>query len=234
MMTVRENVMKRVSVFVLAALLGFAQVGRAGDNHDTTSGDVTVTATGGAGGAGGRADSDAVAFGGNASNRNDVDTNVKTNVDTDVRNSANSGSFSGASSNQKQGQGQFQGQGQSSEQGQNQGISAFNGNTTTVEAPDVKAMGKELAKHASSSAEVRSDSKGGDSPCGDSTGLSAQAGLGGAGFATTSETCKAFRLQRLQATDTEGSVSTTLAGITYYVGWFPRTVLHVATFGVLN
>lgn len=224
-MTVWEKTMKRVSVFVLAALLGFANVAGATNPVVDDSIHNSASATGGAGG---RADADAVGvgFGGDASNKTNVDTDVNTKVNTDVRNSANSGSFSGASSNQKQGQGQ--------DQGQAQGINAFNGNTTTVEAPNVKGMGKELAKHASSSAEVRSDSKGGDSPCGDSTGLSAQAGLGGAGFATTSETCKAFRLQRLQATDTTGSVSTTLASITYYVGWFPRTVLHVATFGVLN
>lgn len=208
-MTVWETIMKRVNVFVIAALLGFANV--AGATNPVVDDSIHNSATGGSATAnGGRSDSDATAV-----NQTDVD----------VRNSANSGSFSGASSNQKQSQGQGQDQAQ--------GISAFNGNTTTVEAPDVKGMGKELAKHASSAAEVRSDSKTGDSPCGDSTGLSAQAGLGGAGFATTSETCKAFRLQRLEAGD-PAAVSTTLAEITYFVGWLPRTVLHVASFGVLN
>lgn len=220
--------MKHVNVYLLAALLGVASPAFATNNGvgNECQGNSCGAqgGAGGAGGAGGHADATAVGVGGSASNRTDVD------VDASTRSSATSGSVSGASSRQ----GQLQGQQQGQEQSNSQGISAFNGNTTTVEAPDVKGMGKELAKHASSAAEVRSDSKGGDSPCGDSTGLSAQAGLGGAGFATTSETCKAFRLQRLQATDSTGSVSTTLAGITYYVGWFPRTVLHVASFGILN
>lgn len=226
--------MKHVSVFVLAAILGLASIGRADSTHTTTSGgDVTVTATGGAGGAGGRADSDAsatgIGFGGSASNRNDVDTKV--NTDVDVRNSANSGSFSGASSDQKQGQiqGQEQGQSQSNEQG----INAFNGNTTTVEAPDVKGMGKELAKHASSAAEVRSSSSAQISPCGDASGLSAQAGLFGGALATVPETCRAARLQALETVD-NGSFSTTLAQVTYYGGWFPRFMLHIVTAGVLN
>lgn len=220
---------KTGAMIVLAGALALAPAAFADSTHTTTSGgDVNVTATGGAGGAGGRADADAtgIGFGGSASNRNDVDTSVKTDVD--VRNSANSGSFSGASSNQKQ--------------GQEQGISAFNGNTTTVEAPDVKGMGKELAKHASSAAEVRSGSAPDMSPCGDSTGLSAQAGVLGGGFATVSETCRAFRLQVLEArtiTKVEGKkdevpVATRLAEVSYYVGWLPRLALHLASFGVLN
>jgi hypothetical protein len=217
--------MKHVNVYLLAALLGVASPAFATNNGvgNECQGNSCGAqgGAGGAGGAGGHADATAVGVGGSASNRTDVD------VDASTRSSATS--VSGASSRQ----GQLQGQQQGQEQSNSQGISAFNGNTTTVEAPDVKGMGKELAKHASSSAEVRSDSKGGDSPCGDSTGLSAQAGLGGAGFATTSETCKAFRLQRLQATD-NGSVSTTLAQITYFVGFPFRLVLHVASFGVLN
>lgn len=199
--------MKHVNVFVLAALLGLANVAGAtnpiADSHDNNSVNATATANGG------KADADAtgVGFGGDASNK------------TDVRNSAK------------------QGQSQTSENYQGINID------TNVEAPDVKGMGRELAKHASSAAEVRSDSKTDMSPCGDSTGLSAQAGVLGGGFATVSETCRAFRLQVLEArtttpatedTDAVVPVATRLAEISYFVGWFPRLVLHVASFGVLN
>lgn len=196
--------MKHINILVLAALLGAASVAMA--NPPLVDDSIHNSANGGS-----------------ASNHTDVDVN------TSVHNSATAGSASSA----RQDQGQVQGQ--SEKQGQAQGISAFNGNTTTVEAPDVKGMGKELAKHADSAARSESSSSAQMSPCGDATGLSAQAGLGGVGFATTSETCKAFRLQVLEAMSEKGApVSTTLAEITYFVGWPFRTVLHVASFGVLN
>jgi hypothetical protein len=128
---------------------------------------------------------------------------------------------------------QEQGQEQEQYQGQGQGISAFNGNTTTVEAPDVKGMGSELAKHADSAGDVRSNSNPATSPCGDSTGLSGQVGVAGGGLATVTETCRAFRLQMLETVSPD-SYSTKLAEITHFVGWFPRMLLHVASFGVLN
>ena len=118
-------------------------------------------------------------------------------------------------------------------QGQLQGINAFNGNTTTVEAPDVKGMGSELAKHAETAGDVRSMSNPDVSPCGDSTGLSGQVGVAGGGLATVTETCRAYRLEVLNKVAPE-STATKLARITHFVGWLPRTVLHVASFGVLN
>jgi hypothetical protein len=60
-----------------------------------------------------------------------------------------------------------------------------------------------------------------------------QTGVAGGGMATITEACRAFRLQTLQAIG-KGSFSTTLATITHYAGWLPRTILHVVSFGVLN
>ena len=143
--------------------------------------------------------------------------------------SANSESESTSVAIQGQAQGQFQGQ----DQGQAQGISAFNGNTTTVEAPDVKGMGSELAKHAESAGDVRSNSNPEVSPCGDSTGLSGQVGVAGGGLATVTETCRAYRLEVLTKVSPD-TMSTKLARFTHFAGWLPRTLLHVASFGVLN
>ena len=124
-------------------------------------------------------------------------------------------------------------QGQLQGQAQGQGISAFNGNTTTVEAPDMKGMGEQLKNHAESAGDVRSNSNPDVSPCGDSTGLSGQAGVVGAGLATVSETCRAYRLEVLEKVSPDAT-TTKLARITHLVGWLPRTLLHVASFGVLN
>jgi hypothetical protein len=124
-------------------------------------------------------------------------------------------------------------QGQLQGQAQGQGISAFNGNTTTVEAPDVKALGEQLKNHAETAGDVRSNSNPVTSPCGDSTGLSGQVGVAGGGLATVSETCRAFRIQMLETVNPDAT-STKLAKVTHFVGWLPRTILHVASFGVLN
>jgi hypothetical protein len=229
-----------MSAVALALFLGIAPGAFADSTHTTTSGgDVTVTATGGAGGDGGSAHSDAnsnatgIGFGGDASNRTNVDTNVKnTNVNG---NSNRNTSVSGASSNQKQGQGQDQGQSQDSFQ--QQGISAFNGNTTTVEAPDVKGMGKELAKHADEAARSQALSGGNITPCGDVQGAAGQGGLFGFSVGTVSETCKAFRLQQLEALNAERKsvpYSTRLAETEYYVAFLPRLVLNICSFGILN
>ena len=172
---------------------------------------------GGQGGDGGNGGSSNVVGSGNSasSNRND--------------NSAVSVSGSSAQQRQGQAQGQFQGQ----DQGQAQGISAFNGNTTTVEAPDVKSMAEELTKHAESAGDVRSNSNPEVSPCGDSTGLSGQVGVAGGGLATVTETCRAYRLEVLTKVSPD-TMSTKLARFTHFAGWLPRTLLHVASFGVLN
>lgn len=116
---------------------------------------------------------------------------------------------------------------------QAQGINAFNGNSTIVEAPDMKGMGSELAKHAASAGDVRSHSNPEISPCGDSSGLSGQVGVAGGGLATVTETCRAYRLEVLTKVSPDAT-STKLARFTHFVGWLPRTLLHVASFGVLN
>ena len=182
------------------------------DSHDTnTTTTSSAVANGGNGGS--------VIGSGNSANSNRNDNS------NENRNSALSESESKATavSAQEQGQGQLQGQ----------GISAFNGNTTTVEAADVKGMASEFAKHAESAGDVRSNSNPATSPCGDSTGLSGQVGVAGGGLATVTETCRAFRIQMLEAVNPDAT-STKLAKITHFVGWLPRTLLHVASFGVLN
>lgn len=224
--------MKHVlSVIALSAILGVAP-GAFADSSHTSGSDVTVNAQGGAGGAGGKGgDASSFAAGGDASNHTSVDTDVRNSNTNYNGNSNRNSSRSGASSNQSQGQDQGQ------EQGQNQGITAFNGNTTTVEAPDVKGMGKELAKHADSAARSQALSGGNVTPCGDVQGAAGQGGLFGFSIGTVSETCKAFRLQQLEALNAERKsvpFSTRLAETSYYVAFLPRLVLNVCSFGILN
>lgn len=217
--------MKHVNMFVLAALLGLAAPAFATNNGvgnecqgNSCGAQGGNGGNGGNGGAGGSSHSDAtgVGIGGGA------DVDVRTSVDTDVRNSANSGSFSGASSNQRQGQEQGQ------EQSNSQGISAFNGNTTTVEAPDVKGMGKALAQHASSAAEVRGQSSDGETPCGDVSGISAQSGLFGGAFAVPSVACQTFRHEKLQ--DLYGDRASAKAEAVLF--WFPGFLVRLVTYPI--
>ena len=91
----------------------------------------------------------------------------------------------------------------------------------------------ELLNHAESAPAASSFSEAAESPCGDATGMSGQTGIVGGGIGTITETCRAYRLQRLQAGEPE-ALSTKLAAITHFAGWFPRFLLHVASFGVLN
>jgi hypothetical protein len=160
--------MKRVSMFVLAAVLGFAPISHANSEHDT-SGDVTVSAQGGAGGHA-SAESTAVGVGGNASNRTEVD----------VHNTAN----------------QFQEQGQ--DQGQNQGIDAFNNNKTVVN-PDVhvKYDGRTHAESAPESRGMTTGSD--TTVCGAVGGASAQTGVFGGGISSESFACLATKHSVYQA-----------------------------------
>jgi len=91
----------------------------------------------------------------------------------------------------------------------------------------------ELKNQAQTASDANSFSNPGKTPCGDSSGLSAQTGVAGGGLATIPETCRAYRLQRLQASAPD-DLSTKLATITHLAGWFPRLLLHVASCGVLN
>lgn len=178
--------MKHVSILVLSAVLGFANVSLADSTHTTSGGDVTVTATGGAGGAGGRSDANAIGFGGNASNRTDVDTNV-----------------------------------------QNANVSGYFVETN-VAAPDVKGMGKELQKHASSAAEVRGQSSDGETPCGDVSGISAQSGIFGGAFAVPSVACQTFRHEKLQ--DLYGDRASVKAEAVLF--WFPGFLVRLVTYPI--
>ena len=210
--------------FILVGFIGLAPMIAMADNngqgnqcqgnscgvHGGNGGNGGQGGNGGNGGVG-NGGSSSVFGSGNSSNSN--------------RNDNSAVSLSGADARSQASQGQVQGQGQ--------GISAFNGNTTTVEAADVKGMGEQLKNHAESAGDVRSNSNPDVSPCGDSTGLSGQAGVVGAGLATVSETCRAYRLEVLEKVS-PGATTTKLARITHFAGWLPRTLLHVASFGVLN
>ncbi len=174
----------------------------------------------------------------------DVDVDVDTDVDTDVEIGNGLGNFSpsakgyggdarayGGDSDQGQMQGQMQGQ----------GFIHSDDDTTIVDAnpsEGLKELGKEqrraAERHAESAADVRATSMPNNTPCGDTTGLSAQTGVAGGSLATVPEVCRAYRLQLLRSSEDERSFSTTLATITHYAGWFPRLVLHVGSLGVLN
>ncbi len=118
-------------------------------------------------------------------------------------------------------------------QGQAQGISAFNGNTTTVEAMDIKGAAKELSKRAAEAARATAGSSGkGHTPCGDHTGLSVSTGAVGGGLGTITEACRAFRVTL--AEEIVSSKKAFAVRFQYWVGFLPRLILHVATLGVLN
>ena len=164
-----------------------------------------------------------------SSSDSDSESNSESSSDSNSESSSNSqsssdNSFRGSNS-QRQSQVNRQG-----------GQRATTGSQTInidTPAPDVAKAAKRMARQAARAPRSVSDSKTGVSPCGDSTGLSVQTGVAGGGMATVSETCRAYRLQQLQKVG-KGSFSTVLATITHYVGWLPRTILHVARFGVLN
>lgn len=96
-----------------------------------------------------------------------------------------------------------------------------------------RQLRKAAERHAESAADVRGSSAAAESPCGDTTGVSAQTGVAGGALSTVSETCRAYRLQILQAQSPD-SMSTKLAAVVHYVGFLPRLILHVGSLGVLN
>ncbi len=99
-------------------------------------------------------------------------------------------------------------------------------------AADVAKAAKRAARRAAQAARVSASSNGGTTPCGDTTGLSVSTGIAGGALGTITEACRAFR-----ATQAEALVSTKKAfavKFAYWVGFLPRTVLHVCTLGVLN
>lgn len=92
---------------------------------------------------------------------------------------------------------------------------------------------KAAERHAESAPPIYTYSTPSDSPCGDTTGLSGQTGLFGGGLSTITETCRAYRLERLKIAAPD-SLPTRLAEFTHYLGWPTRTLLHFGSLGVLN
>ena len=155
--------------WVIIAMMAMAAPAMADSSH-TSGGDVTAT-----GGAGGRADSSSVAFGGSS------------HVDTDVHNTA----VSGASSDQKQGQVQGQSQG-------NNNQIAIGNDSPTVVNPDVHVK-YDGRTHAESAPESRGMTTGNDSQvCGAVGGASAQTGVFGGGISSESFACLALKHQLYQ------------------------------------
>lgn len=167
-----------------------------------------------------------------------ADTDVDVDVDTEVGNGF--GNFS-PSAKGYGGDARAYGGDSDQVQGQMQGFSDDDVTITKVDADNSEGLaeaGKELRRgmerHSESAARATANSMPNMTPCGDTTGMSAQTGLAGASMATVPEVCRAYRLQLLRNSEEEVSFSTTLATITHYVGWFPRLVLHVGSLGVLN
>ena len=73
-----------------------------------------------------------------------------------------------------------------------------------------------------------------DGPCGDSTGLGAQGGNVGVSLATVSEACRAARVSALINREDVAPGFKVAVQITYWAGYLPRLLLHVATAGVLG
>ena len=168
----------------------------------------------------------------------DSDSDSDSESDTDSDSSSSSSDSSSESNSESSSDNSFRGsnsqrQSQVNRQGGQRATTGSQTINIDTPAPDVAKAAKRMARQAARAPRSVSDSKTGVSPCGDSTGLSVQTGVAGGGMATVSETCRAYRLQQLQKVG-KGSFSTVLATITHYVGWLPRTILHVASFGVLN
>ena len=106
-------------------------------------------------------------------------------------------------------------------------------------ADDVEGAAKQIRKgmERSAPAAPRAESSSRvveTNPCGDSTGLSVSTGPVAGGAGTITEACRVFRLNLLSDGKEGFSWGVYLAQISHFVGWLPRTVLHVASFGILN
>ncbi len=109
--------------------------------------------------------------------------------------------------------------------------------TITNPADDVRGAAEEIRKGMERSAppapRAESSSRVVETnPCGDSTGLSVSTGPIAGGAGTITEACRVFRLNLLSDAQTGWGVY--LAQISHFAGWLPRTVLHIASFGILN
>jgi hypothetical protein len=89
-------------------------------------------------------------------------------------------------------------------------------------------------RHAERAAASVSLSHPGEGPCGDSTGLGAQGGNVGVSLATVGEACRAARVSALVNREEVPRAFKIATQVTYWAGYLPRLVLHVASFGVLN
>lgn len=153
-----------------------------------------------------------------------------------VKNSGNSESSSSARGGSAF-QGQQQGQIGINKQGQDNDVSTTV--TITNPAEDVRGAAEEIRKgmerSAPSAPRAESSSRVVETnPCGDSTGLSVSTGPMAGGAGTITEACRVFRLNLLTDGQDGFSWGVYLAQISHFAGWFPRTVLHIASFGILN
>ena len=107
---------------------------------------------------------------------------------------------------------------------------------TNAPAPDVKGAANELSHRAESAPPATASSSANVPGCGDTTGVSAQTGVAGGGLATITEACRASRYAHAEATLTQNGYGRRAAAVrvAYWVGFLPRLVLHVVSFGALN
>lgn len=158
-----------------------------------------------------------------------------------VKNSGNSRNYNSNRSNSSSTGIGIGGGASSVSEGSSANTNSSNTVTITEEGDDVRGAAIEAGKalvrygetHAETAPRATGWTVGRTTPCGDVTGLSGQTGIVGGGLSTITETCRAFRLQQLEV-NAPAAWSTRLAKVTHFIGWLPRTVLHVASFGVLN
>ncbi len=104
-----------------------------------------------------------------------------------------------------------------------------------VDGAEVNIVGYEI-EAASSAASVRGASSGNVPACGDVTGVSGQ-GLGGGGsIGTVPEHCRAFRAAVSSTMLAQNGYTKRAKAVTvvYWIGLPFRTILHVASFGILH
>ena len=160
----------------------------------------------------------------------DAKTSVETTVEVDNRNSADADARSSSDADADA---------RSYSDSDSTALSGSVSNTgpvTVTQESISEGAAREFSKHAETSAEAYSSSDGANPACGDSTGLSAQTGFAGASLATVPEACRAFRAaaSESQLRKNGFGARATAVKIGYWIGFPFRTILHVATFGVLN
>lgn len=216
--------MRAFSLFSIIVLTAGMALASGNSNNSNNGGDTTATSgstaiagggTGGTGGAGGRADAELNAivqqYGGSLKSETSVDASSRNTV----------------------------------VQGQDQKSTVVNApvDVEIYEAENVAGAAKEARKgterHAETAPNATGYTVGGQTPCGDVTGLSGQVGAGGAGLSTITEPCRQYRLMALeeiakQTNDGRLPFRVRLAQFQYYVGFPGRLALNIASLGALN